>query len=148
MLQHAYFRNMMKMPKYAIISSLLLILLLPGCTIEEDDPSLTDVRDKFTGTWKFNETELKNTMAFYNVLIIKDVTNSSRVLLKNFGNLGNFQQAYGIVTSGHITVATQNVGTVTVSGTGTLSGSTRMNWTYSINDAADLKNYTAIATKQ
>lgn len=131
-----------------LFSTLTLIVSLVGCIIEEDDPSLDDIRDKFTGTWRFDEKEVKSTAAFYDVLITKDPANSSQILLRNFGNTGNFQQAYGIVTASKITVPTQTIASVIMTGAGTLSGSTRMLWTYSINDAADLKNYSATANKQ
>lgn len=125
----------------------MLALMLPACVLDEDDPD-ADPRDKFIGTWRFDESPLKSNMAFYNVVITKDPGNTSQVLLRNFGNVGNFHSAYGVVAGSIIAVESQTVASVTLSGTGTLTTSSRMTWTYSINDGADLNQFTAIAEKQ
>jgi len=109
---------------------------------------IADLRDKFTGTWRLNESEVKNTMKFYNILITKDPGNRSLVLIRNFANQGSVHSAYGIVTPNRITLPAQTIASVYVSGTGILTSNNRMNWTYSVNDGADLINYTAVAEKQ
>jgi len=132
--------------KTSLATLLMLVLILPACELDDVDPD-GDIRDKFIGTWRFDESEAKNDLAFYTVQISKDPGNSSQVLLRNFGNAGNFYSAYGIVTTNRITVSSQTLASFTISGSGTTVSNTRMNWTYSINDGADLTNYTAVADK-
>lgn len=136
-----------KFNKLLLMATAIFVLLLPACEIDEDDNG-ANPRDKFLGTWRFNESEAKSELAFYNVSIVIDPGNSSQVLLRNFGNVGNFHSAYGIVTTDRITIPSQTVASLTISGSGTLTSNSRMTWTYSINDGADLINYTAIAEKQ
>ncbi len=125
----------------------LIMILLPACELIEDEPG-GDTRDKYTGTWRFNEDDQKKTdLSFYNVLITKDPTNSSQVLLKNFGNLGNFYTTVGIATTNRISIENQSVASVLIQGSGSLSTTNRMSWTYIINDGADQITYTATAER-
>ncbi|NLN95079.1 MAG: hypothetical protein GX128_02780 [Bacteroidales bacterium] len=133
--------------KYVLFIALMLVLF-PACELIDVEPDSNDLRDKFIGTWKFNEDEKKKSdLAFYSVLISKDPTNSAQVLLKNFGNLGNFYTTYGIVTTNRISIENQLVVSIKISGTGTYSSTGIMNWTYTINDGADEITYTATAEK-
>ncbi|HHN48441.1 MAG TPA: hypothetical protein ENN08_05860 [Bacteroidales bacterium] len=135
-------------------SSILIVLLifLPAlfvsCELDEDDDPLADIRDKFIGTWRLNESEAKSSMAFYDILINIDPGNTSQVLIRNFANTGSNRTVYGIVTTNQITVPAQTIASLDVSGLGVLTSNNRMNWTYSVNDGADLINYTALAEKQ
>lgn len=133
--------------KHYLPAMVLLLMVFSACEIEEDD-TFTDLRDKYTGTWQFNENEAKNDLTFYNVVITKDPGNTSQVLLKNFGNVSNLHSAYGIVTTSRITVPSQDIASVTISGSGNLESTGNMSWTYSLNDGADIINYTAQAQKQ
>lgn len=133
--------------KSSLVALLMLVMIFPACELDDVDPD-GDIRDKFVGTWRFNESESKSDLAFYTVQISKDPGNTSQVLLRNFGNVGNFHSAFGIVTTNRITVTSQTLASFTISGSGTTVSNTRMNWTYSINDGADLINYTAVADKQ
>jgi hypothetical protein len=134
--------------KLIIILLALLLPVFPSCELDEDGDPSGDLREKFTGTWRFNESEVKSTLAFYNVLISIDPGNSSQVLLRNFANIGNFHSAYGIVTTNRITIPQQTIASLVVSGTGNLINNSRMEWTYSVNDGADLISYSAVAEKQ
>jgi hypothetical protein len=73
----------------------VLILLFTGCELEDEDPD-ADPRQKFLGTWQFDESELKSNQAFYQVTISIDPGNSAQVLLRNFGNIGSFHSATGL----------------------------------------------------
>ncbi len=135
-------------PKLLVwLLAIIIITIAPAC-LPDDDLIDDDVRDSFVGTWRFDESPLKSPATFYTVVITKDPGNTSQVLLRNFANVGNFQTAYGIVTQSQIAVPSQTVASLVISGNGILAGSTQMNWTYSINDGADLVNYTAVANKQ
>lgn len=127
--------------------AILIIATFTSC-LPDDDLIVDDIRDSFVGTWRFNESPLKSPETIYTVVITKDPGNTSQVLLRNFGNVGNFQTAYGIVTQTRIAIPSQTIASFIISGDGVLSGSTRMEWSYSINDGADLTTYSAVAEKQ
>ena len=123
-----------------------------SCVIDEDpDPDDGDVRDKFTGSWRFTETEgFKSDLGIsYTVTITYDPGNSSQVLLRNFANAGGNYSAYGIVTTNRITVPAQELAPgFLVSGSGSLSGQDLMNWDYTIAAGGDQNYYTASASRQ
>lgn len=137
----------MKTNKLLLFLLAITALILPACELDDVDPD-ADPRDKFVGTWRFDESPLKSDLAFYNVVITKDPGNTAQVLLRNFGNVGNFHSAVGVVAGSIIAVDSQTVASVTLNGTGTMTTSSLMTWTYSINDGADMNQFTAIAEKQ
>ena len=129
---------------------LLLITFLSGCVPDEDVEPGGDLRDKFTGTWNFTETPAARSpdAISFTVTIIYDQANTSQVLLRNFAQLGGKYAPYGIVTSNRITIPSQEVDPgFLLSGTGTLSGTNRMEWTYTTIAGGDMESYTAVATK-
>ena len=129
---------------------LLLITCISACE-PEDDIDTGDLRDKYTGTWRFTESPVvKSPDAIsFTVTINYDPDNSSQVLLRNFAQLGGQYAPYGIVTSNRITIPSQEVEQgFMISGTGTLSGSNTMNWEYSTIAGGDMESFTAVASKQ
>lgn len=132
--------------RFLLILVAVFLFSSPACELIDDDP-FADLRDNLVGTWRFDESELKSTLAFYNVTISKDPGNSSQVLVRNFGNISRFVDVYGIVTKNRIEIPEQNVLTVKVQGIGNLTSNRFMNWTYTTNDGADEKSYSAVAEK-
>lgn len=129
---------------------LIVVISMVSCTLDEDlDPDTGDPRDKFIGSWSFNETPAaRNVKASYSVTITADPGNSSQVLLRNFANTGYNDVAYGIVTSGRITVPSQETAEgVIVEGNGDLITQTSMEWEYTIIAGGDMESFTAIANK-
>lgn len=129
---------------------LFVMISFVSCTVDENvGPDSGDPRDKFIGTWIFNETPAaRNIDASYSVTISYDESNSSRVLLRNFGNTGANDVAYGIVTASRITVPSQETAPgATVAGSGDLVTTTSMNWNYTITAGGDLESFTATANK-
>jgi hypothetical protein len=141
----------MKKPAYLL--QLLFLILVPtmfSCVPEDDlGPDTGDPRDKFIGSWLFNETPVtKKLNPTFRVTISYNSGNSSQVLLSNFGNTGNSYSAYGIATSNRITVPYQEIAAgVFVEGSGTMSTINLMDWEYSITAGGDIENFTATATK-
>lgn len=137
-----------RMKSYKLLLSLILLVFMTSCAIEEDvDPDGNDVRDKFTGTWMFSESPAKKSSS-YTVTITNDATNSSQVILRNMANFGSSRSAYGVVTSSRIVIPSQEISAgMTIEGTGTMTSSTRMTWTYTIIGGGDSNDYTAVATK-
>ncbi|MDY0101798.1 MAG: hypothetical protein RBS07_02610 [Lentimicrobium sp.] len=124
---------------------------MASCLPDEDlNPDNGDIREKFIGTWRFIETPVTRGVdaVSYTVTIIYDQDNSSQVLLKNFAQVGGQYSAYGIVTNDRITIPSQEVAQgFTVSGTGTFSGSTSMDWEYTTIAGSTMESFTATATK-
>lgn len=127
-----------------LISCLILALLISSCTEDGDIINPQDDRDAFLGTWNVDET--CNRIP-YQVTIIKDPSNSSQVIIKNFWLIGPDETApYAIVAGDNIVIPQQNIsndGKTVVKGSGILDKQT-IDWEYTVNDGADL--YTCTAT--
>jgi hypothetical protein len=141
----------MKRPANSLYSLFLLMVLAITSCVPEDDlgPDTGDPRDKFLGSWLFNETPgARNIDATYTVTISYDAGNSSQVMLRNFARAGGQYSAYGIVTSNRITIPTQEMAPgFIVEGSGTMSTTTKMNWEYTITAGGDMESFTATASK-
>lgn len=137
--------------QFYFLAVILMAAFLQSCVPEDPVPPDTgDLRDKFTGTWLFIENSPSRSLnSSFTVVISLNPTNSSQVLLSNFGNPGSgYDPAYGIVTSSRITVPSQSMASDwTVDGSGTLLNAGTMDWTYSITAGGDKITYHATATK-
>ncbi len=136
----------MRTRAYLLFPALVLFTaLLAGCTTDEPSPSPTDPRTSFTGTWLANEQEYKYT---FEVTIDLDASSSTAVLIHNFANSGTTAKAD--VSGTNITlVPDQIIGDGwTLNGSGALTSSTRINWTYSFLDGATLHQVTGTYTRQ
>jgi hypothetical protein len=123
------------------------LLLMPGCT-EDDIINPVDDRQAFLGTWNVNETCKKDA---YSVTIEADTSNSAQVIIKNFWLIGYQEKApYAIVAGTYISIPKQficNDNSTQVSGSGNLKNG-NIEWTYSVNDGADLSNCSAVYEHQ
>ncbi len=136
-----------------IFIATLTVLLYQGCEPVDNTPAGDDVRDPFVGVWQFYETGFKSTLAqSYIVSITKDPSNSSQVILKNFGNPGTQDvTVIGLVTASQIVVSSQSMSTGwTAEGSGKFNNvaKTTMAWTYSLIIAGSKEYHTATATRQ
>jgi len=136
-----------------LLMAVLLISLINGCeTTNPDGPDTGDVRDKFLGTWLFTESASsgRGVNSAYTAVITKDPSNSSQVLISNFTGVGTgASAAYGVVTTSSITVPSQSIATdYKVDGSGSLSNSSTMNWSYSVTAGGTKDTYTATAKLQ
>lgn len=134
------------------VAIVLMTAFFQSCVPEDTTtPDTGDIRDKYTGTWLVIENAKKSSLnVTYTVVISLDPSNSSQVLLSNFGNPGSGSDpAYGIPTTSRINVPVQSTSTDwVVEGSGTLANASTMSWTYSITAGGDKITYTAVATKQ
>lgn len=134
----------------------LLFVLVPGlfagCEPTDQTTTGDDPRDTYVGAWHFLESMKSTESQSYIVTISKDPSNSSQVILENFGNPGTPDASVvGVVTSNQIVVATQSMANGwTVEGSGKISNAdkTAMTWTYSITAGGNKDNYSASATRQ
>ncbi len=116
----------------SIISLAVLLLMIAGCmTDQTTNPNSSDPRDKFLGDWKVTETCSRMN---YNVNISYDPQNSAQVLITNFGNPGSgYSPAVALVTGNTIYVSSQTIGSGwSVSGSGTMNDSGKINWSYDL----------------
>ncbi len=137
---------MKKLNNYILAIILLPVFLTSSCNKDNGTtPELT--RSLLTGKWMVNETQKKIT---YEVTITIDSTTSSGVLINNFGGGGPTVNAFAYLSGNTIALATNELlanGWI-VNGSGTVSGTTRIDWPYTLHDGADLKNIQAVFTKK
>ena len=136
----------MKTIKQYFQSGLILSLFfLSSCTTEDPAPSPTDPRASYIGTWGVSETWHKLS---YEVSISYDQGSSTGVYIDNFANAGPGVKAHATVSGSSIAITDlpQNLsnGWVIESGSGSLQGTTKINWNYVFNDGAN--QYSAVAT--
>jgi hypothetical protein len=130
------------MRKLPIILNVLFIAVLLTSCLDEETNDLVDDRDAFLGSWNVTESCSKDS---YSVQIVKDPSNSAQVLINNFWNTGNCgNAAYGIVAGSSIYLPQQEFcdGDLKLDGSGDIIKE-KVNWSYTVNDGADLHNCTA-----
>lgn len=125
----------------------IIILAIPSCVVDDDIVLPEDDRDAFLGIWEVSETCNRFS---YDVEIVEDPFNDSQVLIKNFWLIGYDEKPpYAIVSEDEISIPSQGMcddGSNIVEGIGTLNKK-KIEWTYTVNDGADLYNCTAIFEK-
>lgn len=138
------------MKKYPVISAFLMICgiyLLAGCAKDSSGPSGSDPRASYLGSWSVNEIHTKLT---YDVTITAD-TGKTGVFISNFGAAGNSVKAHAVISGTEIGISpgnqTMSNGWI-IDGSGTMSGTTKIEWNYTINDGANLVFSQATYTKK
>ena len=138
----------MKTKNFMICGSFLLFaLLLSGCAKDSSsNPTTTDIRSKFLGNWLVNEQWNKLT---YEVSIAVDNNSTNGVYISNFSDAGTGITAYALVAGSNISLTKDEYlsNSWIVNGGGVLSGTTKINWTYTRDDGANLIYATATYTK-
>jgi hypothetical protein len=128
----------------------VLASFLHSCDPNNDNPSdpTTDPRDKFVGSWICNETSNQNGISTYNVTISLNPGNTSQIQLANFYQIGSGIKLYAVVANNNATVPEQTASGLSIKGSGNYNTSTnKINWTYYVNDGADLDTCTAVYSK-
>ncbi|MFH1321717.1 MAG: hypothetical protein ABII90_13845 [Bacteroidota bacterium] len=128
---------------YFIILSCLL--LLPSCKKDNDDDT-TATRDDYIGLWLCEEFDQNMILTYtFQVEIIKHQTNSTKVWIDNFNQLGIGFQAEAIIDNTSIIIPQQIVGNgFNVSGSGFITNKhTTIEFQYFVN----YENITATYTK-
>jgi hypothetical protein len=138
--------------RFFIIMAALSGLLLPACEPVDDPNGGDDARDPYVGVWQFIENKKSTEGQSYIVTISKDPSNSSQVLLENFGNPGTQDVVVtGMVTTNQIVISSQSLSNGwIIEGSGKISNSakTEMTWTYSLIAGGDKEYYSATASRQ
>lgn len=131
--------------------SLFLILSLGSIlfiSCQKDDPvDEQDARLDYIGQWLCTE----NGGMTYTVKIHLDSSTQTQIKLYNFHNLGMDEKANGIVTGNSMNIPNQSLcqGTIQLGGSGVmLSNKNSIEFTYTVNDGANLDTIYAVYAKQ
>jgi len=133
----------------ALLSMLLVTLLMLGAcdTGDDNNPSpVPDARDKFVGDWAVNNENCGKSK--YVASISKDASNSTQVLITNFGFSGSSEPDTAIIAGSSIVLYKQlNAEGWEIQGTGSYISDESIEWTYSMLISGNLENCTATYVK-
>ena len=142
------------MKKYLFLTTISLVLILSSCQKDNTTTTTDDPRSKFIGTWTCRETCIVNGQSSgapqtFTITISNNPANSSQILISNFNLLGATTKAIAIVSDYNLVFPQQNISAFQIiSGNGTMDAKGALiNMSYSINDGAQIYNYTAVLTK-
>jgi hypothetical protein len=133
---------------YPALLILSVCLICGGCQKDSSSPAPSDARTVFLGNWSVSETWTKLS---YEVNIAADTTSKMGVLIYNFADVGYaYAPARALVSGNTITLDPNQVigGGLTINGSGTLTGSSPVNWNYTISDGATLRHVVSIYTRR
>lgn len=137
--------NMKKLvSKSLILIFTATVLFITSCQ-KDNNPTDTDVRAKFTGSWYCVE---KSGLS-YTVDISLDPGNSSQILLANFHYQGTGEKAYATATSSSFTIPYQGMcnNAIHVNGTGNFINDNKLTLVYYVNNQTDVDTIQATYTK-
>ena len=111
----------------------------------------TNPRDNLIDVWTcFEDSEqFKSTTGTYTVEIIKDPTDSSQVLIKNFYNLNTGKYVIAHLSGNRLSVSSQEIEGFVFNGNGTISANySQIDWSYTVDfPDGDVDNVTAVYNK-
>ena len=137
---------MKKINKYILLFSLLTGIIASSCNKNNENTPILS-RTSLTGTWMVNEAKKKAT---YEVTILIDSATSNGVLIANFAGAGQDVKAIAYLSGNTLALKSNELlsnGWI-VNGNGTVSGLTRIDWPYTLNDGANQTNIQAVFTKK
>lgn len=119
---------------------LLLTLLLVGCEDLIDTTNTSDITQNMEGQWECDESSsvYKSTNDIYSVYISPSETDTTKVYISNFYQLGSTIEAEATVNGNAITLNSQSLdGDFEVRGSGTISSNLQtITWTYYVDDGS------------
>ena len=134
---------MKKFPRAIFILFTVSLAFLASCEDPENNNEDENIRAKYTGSWSCAEAGGMT----YPVNITEDPSNSAQVLIGNFHYFGTSYKAYAVVTTNNITIPSQELCGNTINGDGTLTGTSRIELKYYVNDHTDIKTVNAVYSK-
>lgn len=136
------------MKNIKILVVALMLVIMAACE-KEDNPTVTDARDNFTGSWSCAENStLNGAVPAFLVTIEKSSASSNEVIIKNFYGLGTNNSAIADVAGSNITIPQQNLAGNTIKGSGYIQGPTAMYMTYTVFDGSATDSVSATLTRQ
>ncbi len=119
------------------------LVVLSSCTVE--DPDDFDIRDDFVGNWQASEQSQVFGNSNYSVSISKHATDSTRIYINNFYQIGSSERVVAVVDGNQLSIPTQTVNARLFVGSGSLvSGSININHTASDGSETDNVNVTYV----
>ncbi len=129
--------------------SIFAVLLLAACQ-KENSTTKTDIRTDFIGSWKCAQTSKVIAATQFTVTITKDTANDARIKLWNFTKLGDNYNVYAnvsTVAASALDIPVQTVKSNVIKGSGTEISTSKINFTYTIDDGNAIDTLTAVFTK-
>jgi hypothetical protein len=145
----------MKAPfKYIGIIAFVLSVTFISCQKDEtptNNPTgtVTDVRDRYTGTWTASESSQIYGQTNYQVNIKKAPNDKNQVIIENFYNLGFTNSVYGVLSNNNtaIVINQQSVSGQTISGNLTIYATNDIRGTFNANDGSGVDNVSVNFTR-
>ncbi|TRZ70152.1 MAG: hypothetical protein D4R97_08730 [Bacteroidetes bacterium] len=134
--------------KVKVFTALMFFLIFSGCQKDSSPAPSTDARVAFLGNWGVQETWVKLS---YEVTITADTNSKTGVLIHNFAMIGfSYPPAKALVSGNTITLdPNQVIGNgLVVNGSGSLSGTTVIHWSYTISDGATQRDVSSTYTRR
>jgi len=139
---------MKKIFSLSLTASLFGVLFFSSCAKEDNslaEPSNSDARTKFLGTWYVSENSKDYGASTYNVTTT-DSSDASHILLANL--YGFSKKTYGDVSGNNVYIPQQIISGSKISGTGTLINNNRINLSYLVQTSTNhYDTVTAVFTK-
>ena len=137
--------------KTGLSLSVLIAALLIFMSCEDLLSILGDPRSKLIDDWKVDESSptSKSGEEIYWVAITEHPTDSTKILISNFYNVGANVEA--LLSGRYLTLPGQTIsGGYTVSGSGNIESDwNSINWSYSVDDGSGIpESITAVYTRQ
>jgi hypothetical protein len=144
---------------------LLGFVIVYSCELIDDTPGTGDVRDRIEGQWKCDENSqiykstksqnsqiYKSTESIYYVYIDPDPSDTTKIIISNFYNLGFDNYVYAKLNSLNLSISQQTTedGFKILSGSGNiLSNYREISLSYRVDDGSgEVDNVTATYTKE
>jgi hypothetical protein len=133
--------------KFLFMSACVAGSVFSSCTKDNETTTQPLTRGDLTGTWLVNDSQLKQT---YEATIVIDSASSTGVRIGNFAGAG--PSVYAIAYLSGNTLSLNNNELLSngwiVNGSGTVSGTTGIDWPYTLHDGANLTSNRAVFTKK
>jgi hypothetical protein len=139
--------------KYFSILTIAFSVLFISCEKDTNNTNptgtVTDVRDRYTGTWTASESSQIYGQTTYQVNIKKAPNDNNQVIIENFYNLGFTNSVYGIMSNNNtaITINQQSVSGQSLSGGLTIYSTNDIRGTFNANDGSGTDNVNVNLTR-
>jgi hypothetical protein len=146
--------NMKTSVKNLSIIAFFLTVTFISCQKDEtpsNNPTgaVTDVRDRYTGTWTASESSQIYGQTNYQVNIKKAPNDNNQVIIENFYNLGFTNAVYGVLSNNNtaIIINQQSVSGHSISGNLTIYATNDIRGTFNANDGSGVDNVSVNFTR-
>ncbi|MCC7302094.1 MAG: hypothetical protein IT233_05585 [Bacteroidia bacterium] len=133
----------------SLFGALALSLVLVSCQPDDPEPTPTDDRDKFVGSWTCQESSSQTGNSTFTVHINKSATSSSQIEIENLYNAGFSNKATANVSGNNFSASNQPYTSFIITSlSGNSTGSTTLTMNYIIQNGSIYDTCSANCTKQ